>query len=213
MRAPGPIYYHGTHPTSASSILRQGFKVGAKAQGRNLGDGLYLTPDVGFAASWGSIIFRCRLVRGTRILWHTPVDERTIKYLKKEFGANITSPAFAKHIPANKQLTKSEVAHLWNYLLERHYLARGTSRRRDLYATLIENYSTLYKQLKRHGYDGFGMTAHDWPEMFLFNPSRALAISAHTFTSSRPSDSWIVENVKLSAPLTLSQLDQLQNAN
>jgi len=191
--------------------LQQGFKIGPELHGRNLGKGLYLTANVGFAASWGPIIIRCKLLRGTRILWHTPVDEQVIKYLKKEFGAGITSPTFNKTIPANKQLTKAEVAHLWNYLLERHY-TKPSAWRRDTYARLVQNYPFIYKHLKRHGYDGVGMMFQEWPEMFLFNPSSASPMSAHTFTSTGGGDSWIQQNVHLSAPLTLTQLHDLQNA-
>src|SRR5437870_7108841 len=100
------VFYHGTQRASAYSIMRQGFRVGKETMGRNLGAGLYLTACLGFAAVWGPMVIRCRLRPGTRMLWHTPVDEPTIKYLKKEFGASITRPTFDRVIPRNKQLTR-----------------------------------------------------------------------------------------------------------
>lgn len=205
------IFYHGTQNLSAYLIMRQGFKVGDETSGRNLGAGLYLTGQVGFAAVWGPIVIRCRLVTGTRILWYTPVDSRTIKYLKREFGAGITRPSFDNVIPHNKQLTKSEVAHLWNYLIEHHYLPRRPSRR-DYFSKLAQNFPFIYKHLKRHGYDGVGIMEQEWPEMFLFNPSRALPLSAHSYTSTGWRTTWIKENVRLSQPLTLAQLRELQNS-
>ena len=73
------VFYHGTQRASAYSIMQQGFRVGEETMGRNLGAGLYLTARVGFAAVWGPIVIRCALRPGTRILWHMPVDARTIK--------------------------------------------------------------------------------------------------------------------------------------
>lgn len=205
------VFYHGTQNATGYAIMRQGFKVGAEARGRNLGAGLYLTARVEFAAVWGPIVIRCHLTPGTRILWHTPADLRVIRYLKKEFGAHITQPNFTKLLPRNKQLTKSEIAHLWNYLLHRHYTGPRSSRR-DLFRKLTDNYPFLYKHLKRHGYDGFGIMLEDWPEMFLFNPSNAVPLSAHSFTSDGWRSTWIKHDVKLSPPLTLAQLRELQSA-
>ena len=189
--------------------MQQGFRVGEETMGRNLGAGLYLTARVGFAAVWGPIVIRCALRPGTRILWHTPVDERTIRYLKKEFGAGIAQPTFDKLIPRNKQLTRSEVAQLWNHLIDRHYL-NARPARRDFFPKLAHNFPSVYKHLKRHGYDGVGMMDEEWPEMFLFNPSSAMPLSAHSYTSTGWRAEWEKENVKLSEPLTLPQLRDLQ---
>jgi hypothetical protein len=204
-------YYHGTQKVSAHSIMRQGFKIGEESSGRNLGAGLYLSSNVGFAAVWGPILIRCTLRSGTRLLWHTQVDQRTIRHLKKEFGAGITEPNFNTQIPYNKQLTKSEIAHLWNFLLDRHYLKMPPSRR-DFFPTLAHNFPFIYKHLRRHGYDGVGIQDDAWPEMFLFNPSNAVPISAHFYTSTGWRDIWVKENVELSEPLTLAELDELQKA-
>ncbi len=203
------IFYHGTHYQAAYSILRQGFKIGAEASGRNLGAGLYLTAQVGFAAVWGPIVIRCQLIAGTRMLWHTPADPRTIRYLKKEFGAEISEPHFDKVIPHNKQFTRSEIAHLWNYLIKRHYLAVRPSQR-DFFPKLAQHFPFIYKHLKRHGYAGVGIMDPKWPEMFLFNPSNAAPLSAHTCTSAGWRTDWIKDNVTLSAPLTRAQLRELQ---
>lgn len=205
----GRIFYHGTQNATAYSIMREGFKVGEETMGRNLGAGLYLTARVGFAAVWGPTVIRCQLVRGTRVLWHTPVDLRTIRYLKKEFGAGITQPTFDKLIPSNKQLTKSEVATLWSYLMDRHYLDSRRSRRSQ-FPKLAHNFPFIYKHLKRHGYDGVGIMDKGWPEMFLFNPSNAVPLSAHTYTSTGWSGIWERDDVKLSEPLSIAQLFEMQ---
>lgn len=203
------IYYHGTRTLFAYSIMRQGFRIGQEAHGRNLGNGLYLTARIGFAGVWGPIIIRCRLKKGTRILWHTRVDMRTIRYLKKEFGAGITRPNFDTVIPNNKQLTRTQVADLWNYLLTRHYL-KVRPARRDSFFKLVENYPFIYKHLKRHGYDGVGMLDAGWPEMLLFNPSNAIPLSAHTFTMTGWRSDWEMENVELELPLSSTRLRELQ---
>jgi len=203
------IFYHGTGNRFAYSIMRQGFQVGEETSGRNLGAGLYLTARVGFAAVWGPIVIRCALKAGTRMLWHRPVDQRIIRYLKKEFGAGITQPTFDKLIPANKQLTKSEVAQLWNYLIDRHYLHSRPSRRECL-PKLAHHFPFIYKHLKRHGYDGVGIMEEEWPEMFLFNPSNAIPLSAHSYTSTGWRATWVKENVQLSERLTLAQLREMQ---
>src|SRR3954468_1223738 len=205
----GRIYYHGTHAAAAASIMKQGFKIGEPTMGRNLGAGLYLTANPGFAATWGPIVIRCALKRGTRMLWHSPADERTINYLKREFGAGITKPSFHKLIPKNKQLTKSEVAQLWNSFIDRHYLKSRASRR-DFLPRLAHMYPFIYKHLKRHLYDGFGIMDEEWPEIFLFNPSNAKAHSVHSYTSTGWRTGWIQDNVRLSKPLTLEQLQQIQ---
>lgn len=203
------IFYHGTQTESAYSIMQQGFKVGVESSGRNLGAGLYLTANAGFAAAWGPVVIRCRLAPGTRMLWHTPVDMRIIRYLKKEFGAGITQASFDKAIPRNKQLTRSEVAQLWNYLVQRHYLTTRPARRTYL-PELARHFPFIYKHLKRHGYDGVGIMDRDWPEMFLFNPSTAVPLSAHSYTSEGWESTWVKDNLKLSGPLTLAQLRELQ---
>lgn len=203
------IFYHGTQYWSAYSIMRQGFQVGTETRGRNLGAGLYLTANAGFAAAWGPVVIRCRLTRGTRILWHTPVDIKVIKYLQKEFGAGITRPNFDKAIPHNKQLTRTEVAQLWNYLVQRHYLTTRPARRTYL-PQLARHFPFIYKHLKRHGYDGVGIMHPEWPEMFLFNPSKAVPLSAHSYTSEGWSSTWIMDNLKLSGPLALEQLRDIQ---
>jgi hypothetical protein len=202
------VYYHGTQAVAASSIMQQGFKIAEPAMGRNLGAGLYLSTNPGFAATWGPVLIRCALKRGTRMLWHTPADVRTISYLKREFGAGITKPSFHKLIPKNKQLTKSEVAQLWNCLVDRHYLNSRPSRR-DFLPRLAHMYPFIYKHLKRHGYDGFGIRDEDWPEIFLFNPSNAKPLSVHCHASTGWRTGWVQENVRLSEPLTLEQVDQM----
>jgi hypothetical protein len=199
------IFYHGTHTESAYSIMRQGFKIGEETSGRNLGAGLYLTARVGFAAVWGPIVIRCQLRAGTRILWHTPVDQRTLKYLKKEFGAGITQPNFDKLIPKNKQLTQSELAQLWNYLIDRYYL-NARSVQCDFLPKFEHNFPFIYKHLKRCGYHGIGIMHQEWPEMFLFNPSNVIPLSAHSYTSTGWESEWIKDNVTLSEPFTLAEL-------
>jgi len=97
-----PIFYHGTRKNVAYSIMQQGFKVSEETSGRNLRAGLYLTPRLDFAALWGPIVIRLRLVAGTRILWHTPIDPHAIRSLKKEFGAGIVKPKFTDLIPAQQ---------------------------------------------------------------------------------------------------------------
>jgi hypothetical protein len=206
---PPRIFYHGTRTAFAYSIMRQGFKIGQETHGRNLGNGLYLTARIGFAAEWGPIIIRCRLKRGTRILWHTKADVRTIRYLRKEFGAGILRPNFDTVIPKNKQLTLAEITQLWNFLLERHYPYR-LAVRRDSYFKFVQNYPFIYKHLKRHGYDGVGMTAEDWPEIFLFNPSNALALSAHPFIVTNANSGVTSPAIEIGEPFSLAQLYDFQ---
>jgi hypothetical protein len=203
------IFYHGTREHVAYSIMQQGFKVGEETSGRNLRAGLYITPRADFAALWGPIVIRLCLVAGTRILWHTPVDPQTIRSLKKEFGAGIVKPKYTEVIPANKQLTKSEVAHLWNYLIDRYYL-EPRSRRRGYFYELADRFPFIYKHLKRHGYDGVAAIHEDWHEMFLFNPSNAVPLSAHSHTSGGWGATNLSEPLKLSKPLTLEELRVMQ---
>jgi len=203
------VFYHGTRELVAWSIMRQGFKVGDETSGRNLRAGLYITPRADFAALWGPIVIRLRLVAGTRILWHTPTDAHTIRYLKKEFGAGIIKPKFTELIPANKQLTKSEVAHLWNYLIDRYYL-NVRSTRRDPFHKLADRFPFIYKHLKRHGYDGVAAIHGDWHEIFLFNPSNAIPISAHKHTFGGWGGTDKQEKLDLSKPLTDTELREMQ---
>lgn len=203
------IFYHGTRELVAWSIMRQGFKVGEETSGRNLRAGLYFTPSAEFAALWGPIVIRLRLVAGTRILWHTPVDPQIIRSLKKEFGAAIVTPNFTDAIPANKQLTKSEVAHLWNYLIDRYYL-EPRSRRRGYFYELADRFPFIYKHLKRHGYDGVATIHEDWHEMFLFNPSNAVPLSAHTHTYGGWGATGTLKSGALSKPLTMAELRVMQ---
>jgi hypothetical protein len=137
------------------------------------------------------------------------VDRRAIRYLKKEFGAGITQPNFDIQIPANKQLTRSEVAHLWNFLVHRHYLNTRFSQR-NLFPKLVQNYPFIYKHLRRHGYDGVGIREDAWPEMFLFNPSNAVPLSAHFYSTEGWRTDWIKANLQLSEPLSLAELKELQ---
>ncbi|MEA1981109.1 MAG: hypothetical protein U9N54_09070 [candidate division Zixibacteria bacterium] len=44
---------------------------------------------------------------------------------------------------------------------------------------LQESYSRIYDQLKYHGFDGVGFSDSEWPEILLFNPSKANPLSAH----------------------------------
>lgn len=183
--APSPLkepasLFHGTCEEYAWSIMLRGFSLVNECWGRGWGNGVYLSSTDEFASTWGSIIIHCRLQAGTRLLWHKDYDRKVIDSLRREFGKAIVSPAFWKVLPLNKQLTRNEVIQLWHYLVTRHYKNPRRFRANRL-EHLQKNYSRLYKQLRRHGYDGVGFRNADWPEILVFNPARVQPVSAHRY--------------------------------
>ena len=170
--------FHGTQERFAYSIMCQGFHLNNEMWGRGWGDGIYLSGTQEFASMWGKIIITCELNKGTRILWHSEYDRRTIFYLRREFGARITRPDFWKDLPTNKQLKKSEIIALWNFLIDKYY----EGKRRFGKGRIVffqQNYSRIYEQLKLHQFDGVGFRDCEWPEILIFNPSSVNPISAH----------------------------------
>ena len=118
-------YFHGTWAGYVYSIMTRGFELGHEGSGNLRGRGVYIAQKVGSAALWTcseSIIIRCRLQPGTRILWMDgEYDQRVINSLRREFGEELLElgPHFHKAIPHNKQLTRQELFHLTNYILMR----------------------------------------------------------------------------------------------
>ncbi|MBN1755728.1 DUF2914 domain-containing protein [bacterium] len=207
------IYYHGTSKRTIYSIMKEGFRLYKDyiIGGRIRGYGLYLSKTLNFAAGWGDMLVKCKLVDGTNILWNEDYDPNVIAYLKREFGRDIVKPDFHKVIPSNKHLTKKELKNLFSYLLEKHFGRKSFTRKtRRGYtpAWLFQMYETrIHERLKRHGYDAFGYQEDDWPEVMLFNPSKAIPVSAHTFTSeTNPKDYWNPKNVNISGVSMLKQL-------
>jgi hypothetical protein len=176
------IMYHGTDEEYAPFVMTQGFRLTHHWHGSGLGHGVYLSPLASFAAIWGKVIIACELKTGTRILWHAEADVKTLDHLKREFGKDILAPDFWKHVPRNKQLTRSELVALWSYLLSKHYLhnrPQGVDRR--CLRELQRNYPRIFEHLKRHGFDAVGFKDPEWAEVLLINPSLAKAVSAHRY--------------------------------
>ena len=187
--------------------MTQGFRLVESRYGRGLGYGLYLAGSLEFACDWGEIIIICKLISGTRILWHRPPDQRVISYLKREFGKGIARPDFHKVIPGNKRLTRRELTNLWNFLVARHY--SGPRRFcRNAIRKFQDQYTFIYEHVRRHGYDGVGFRGEDWPELLIFNPSRVTPVSAHTYACKRVG--LVVRDVVLSDALPLDRLRAIQ---
>lgn len=191
-------YYHGTELEYASPILTRGFQLATERWGRGLGNGIYLSAGPAFAAQWGTIIIRCKLQPGTRILWCRAYEPKVIRYLRREFGSAILTPEGWKEVPRNKQLTRNELINLWHYLYEKHY---GNPRRfeKRLLVRLQANYSRIFELLRRHGFDGVGCADLDWPEVLVFNPSKVIPVSAHHLSNQRS---------KLGASIPLQRLQR-----
>jgi hypothetical protein len=204
-RAPRPVgeaasFYHGTDEEYAWSIMSRGFSLVNERWGRGWGNGVYLSGTDEFASTWGQIIIRCQLQTGTRLLWHEDHDRKVIDSLRREFGKTIISPEFWKVLPLNKQFTRNEVIQLWHYLINQYY--EGTRRfRAGRFERLQKNYSRIYEQLRRHGYDGVGFRGTDWPEMMVFNPARVQPVSAHR---------WSRVTHRLGAPIPVGRLKLMQ---
>jgi hypothetical protein len=180
--------------------MTRGFNLVHERWGRGWGNGVYLSGTDAFAATWGKIVIRCRLQPGTRLLWHAVPDPGVIDSLRREFGSDITSPAFWKVLPHNKQLTHNELVQLWHYLVSRYYTDPRRFRANRL-ECLQKNYSRIHEQLKRHGFDGVGFRDPDWPEILVFNPTRVLPVSAHR---------WSRIGRRPGAPIPVGRLKRLQ---
>jgi len=172
------IYFHGTDACHVYSIISRGFNLERERWGRGWGNGVYLSGTGNFAATWGKFIIVCKLRKGTRILWHQEYNSKVIQSLQREFGSKITTPEFWKIVPRNKQFTRNEVIHLWHYFMAKYYESKRRFNKRRL-ERLQNNYSRIYEQLKRHGYDGVGFRDPDWPEILVFNPANVQAVSVH----------------------------------
>lgn len=193
-------YYHGTDEQYAWSIMTHGFSLANERWGRGWGNGVYLSGTDDFASTWGRIIIRCQLLPGTRMLWREDCDRKVIESLRKEFGKDIVSPTFWKILPRNKQFTRNEVIQLWHYLVERFYESPRRFRAGG-FERLQKNYSRIYEQLRRHGYDGVGFRDTGWPEILVFNPARVQPLSAHR---------WSRLTRRLGAPIPVGRLKLMQ---
>lgn len=124
-------FYHGTSKSSASSILRQGFRgwswiddhctyicLGKRSDDRYqhgglLGCGTYVTRSWKVGLFFGPVLFRIELQPGTRLLClDVPPEPKVIKRLKRDFGHEIMHTNPLKVIPRNKRLTLEEVVQL-----------------------------------------------------------------------------------------------------
>ena len=161
---------------------------------------MYLSGTDNFASTWGRIIIRCKLQTGTRLFWHEDYDRKVIDSLRREFGKDIISPDFWKVLPSNKKFTRNEVIQLWHYLVARFYVSPRRFRA-GRFERLQKNYSRIYEQLRRHGYDGVGFHGTDWPEILVFNPARVQPVSAHRWSQIKRS---------LGAPIPVGRLKILQ---
>ena len=176
--------YHGTSAEAASSILGDRFNLKHERWGRGWGHGLYVSWSPHFAAMWGEVVLVCELHPGIKVLWHRPHDPKVIAYLKREFGVGIVEPDFWKILPENKQLRGKEIAAVWNYLMDVHYISERRFNR-DRFFKLTEQYSRLYEQLRRHGYQAVGLRDPEWAEMMVLNPAHVLPL--HSITAEEAS--------------------------
>lgn len=189
--------------------MTQGFRLAQERHGRGLGDGVYLSEIKEFASTWGSMIIRCQLRNGCRILWRSEYDRKVIKYLKKEFGSDIIKPDFWKQIPQNKQLNKNEIIAVWNYLIEINYGGKRSFEKGLLY-DFQQQFSRIHEHLKRHQFDGVGSRANDWPEILIFNPSLVHPVSAHHWEYNKKdfSDSLSLCEIKKIQKIALSKIEE-----
>jgi len=123
--------------------------------------------------------------------------------MRREFGPGVLQFDFWKAIPHNKQLTRSQAANLFQYLLKKQEKIWQRPRRKGpkidpWYRSVVR----IHEELRRHGYDGAGRVDRNFPEILVFNPSRVTPISAHEFTYTR-ADRWLVEGLNLSEPILL----------
>jgi hypothetical protein len=199
LRAAASIY-HGTDEQYAWSIMMHGFSLVNERWGRGWGNGVYLSSTDEFASTWGRIIIHCRLQAGTRLLWHEDYDRKVIDSLRREFGKEIVTPTFWKVLPRNKQFTRNEVIQLWHYLVARFYESPRRFRA-GRFECLQKNYSRIYEQLRRYGYDCVGFRGTEWPEMLIFNPARVQPVSAHR---------WSQITRRLGAPIPVGRLKLIQ---
>ena len=217
------IYYHGTETRRAYTIMTQGFKRGTAVHGQRLGRGLYISQQLASARFWShDIVIRCRLQRGTRILWiQEGYDHKIIDHLGKEFGKELLAagPQFHKAIPRNKQLTKRELIALCNYVFETRqkkswqYALRARKGKRARYWNAWEELSWLHEHVRRHGYDALGDRSYqtwDSDEILVFNPSRVTPISAHRLQRLFSEDRGVeFEKVIVSPAIDLAQLREI----
>lgn len=186
------IYYHGTDDRLAYSIMSEGLKVGELRHGRMLGRGIYITQELASAVFWShNIVIRCRLLSGTRIIWISEgYDPRVVGRLEREFGRELLElgPDFQKAIPSNKQLTKSELIELCNYIFETRrekrwqYGLGAVKGKRSKYWDAWARLSQLHDAARRHQYDGLGdRSFEEWDsdQLLIFNPSRVVPLTAH----------------------------------
>ncbi len=181
-------YYHGTSALGAVCIAVDGFRL-LHASLRQWGDGalgggLYVTASLETAAFFATVadgrsradtrpsIVRVRMSPGTRILrLDGRYSRRSIDYLRREFGKGVLAPRFDRAIPANKQLTRTELINLANYLWERG----GDGKRAGIAAwSGREDQGPLRRVVMRYQYDGMGCPATDIG-IVVFNPSRLMA--------------------------------------
>ena len=211
------IYYHGTETRRAYAIMTEGFKVGEMVHGRLLGSGLYIAQELDTARFWSHhIVIQCQLRPGTRILWlHEGYDKSVLAYLKREFGRELleAGPQFYKAIPKNKQLTKTELITLCNYIFKtrkekiwQYGFTPRKGKKAQYYGNSWHDLSRLREQVRRHGYDALGdRSFEDWDsdEVLVFNPARVRPISAHRLYINGD------EAVTISAAIDLPELQEI----
>ena len=199
--------------------MTQGFKLGEICHGRMLGRGLYVAQRPESTIFWSHFItIKCKMQPGTRLLWiQEGYDSHIIRYLSREFSKQILElgPHFDQAIPRNKQLTKSELIALCNYIFHTgrekrwQYAFRSSKGKRSQYGDLWFRLSRLHEHVRRHGYDGLGDRSFqlwDSDEILLFNPSCMTPISAHWMVTDQEG-----EFVRLSPPLSLAELEKISS--
>lgn len=214
------IYYHGTETRRAYIIMTQGFKRGEPVHGNMQGRGLYISQKLYTAKFWSHhIVIQCQLKPGTRILWlHEGYDEKVIAYLKKEFGKELLTlgPQFPQALPHNKQLTKTELVNLCNYIFEtrkQKLWQYGFKFKKGKKAEYVDDkwfdLALLHKQVKLHGFDALGNRSFaewDSDEILVFNPSRVKPMSAHWLDTDEDS-----EKVTISTALSDEELKEISS--
>ena len=218
------IYYHGTEARHLYSIMTKGFKLGETRHGRVNGNGLYVATKAETATYYAprsyvsnkSYAIKCQLEEGTRILWKDlDYCRKTLKYLQREFSRNIISFDFWKYIPKNKHLTPMELSVLLSHLDAMRYIRWSSNfsygKRERMEDKRYKNLSRLGKIIRSYGYDGLGdrtNTHWDSDEIVLFNPSRVIALSAHSLDIDWDNDGEPT-NVHFSAPMSLEEIEDI----
>jgi hypothetical protein len=110
------------------------------------------------------VLLRVSVSPATRLFNSSiPADGKVIKYLEKEFGADITRKPPWKALPRNKRLTLSELAALFRHhyraTWEKDYpMGRKWPRKRQEHDRLLVGFRSM---MIRYGFHGYGNPSDD----------------------------------------------------